>query len=239
MKQILCLITARSGSKGIKDKNIKNFNGHPLMAWSIMQAQKSRYFSQMRIIVSTDSQQYADIARSYGAETPFIRPHAISLDLSSDYECIHHSLLWLKENESYNPDLVIHLRPTQPCRTVEHIDTCLDLFINSNYDSLRSVVPFEKSPYKMYTIKEVGETKELIPLFNKVNNISEPYNQCRQLLPQTYLHNGYIDIFKTYVVEDGSISGNKIYPFIMDANETIDIDTISDWYKAEEAANKI
>lgn len=229
MKQILCLIPARSGSKGIPDKNIKEFNGKPLISWSIEQAQKSKH--DMRIIVSTDSEEYAEIAINYGAETPFIRPKEISGDLSTDYEFIGHALNYLKQTENYIPDIVLQLRPTQPCRKVSTIDECLDIFISNmdNYDSLRTVVPFEKSPFKMYTILN----NNLKPLFNKVNEIDEPFNQCRQVLPQSYLHNGYIDIFKASIVNYGTISGNNIYPYVMDINDTIDIDYMDDWDNAE------
>ena len=132
---------------------------------------------------------------------------------------------------NYIPDIVLQLRPTQPCRKVSTIDECLDIFISNmdNYDSLRTVIPFEKSPFKMYTILN----NNLKPLFNKVNEIDEPFNQCRQVLPQSYLHNGYIDIFKASIVNYGTISGNNIYPYVMDINDTIDIDYMDDWDNAE------
>ena len=144
----------------------------------------------MRIIVSTDSEKYSKLACEYGAECPFLRPSEISQDLSIDFEFIKHAVNWLKVNENYNPDIILQLRPTQPIRKVEDIDKCLDLFISNRdkYDSLRTVVPFEKSPYKMYRINN----NNLVPLFQEINDIIEPYNQCRQKLPQTFLHNGYI-----------------------------------------------
>ena len=200
---ILCIIPARSGSKGIPNKNIKLFHDKPLLAWSINQAQQSKY--DMRIIVFTDSQQYATIANNYGAETPFLRPSEISQDLSTDYQCIKHCLDWLKNNENYIPDIVLQLRPTQPLRKIETIDKC------------------------MYNIID----NQLIPLFMEINNIKEPYNQCRQVLPKTYLHNGYIDIFNTDIIHNNTISGLNIYPYIMNKNNVIDIDSNEDWIKAE------
>ena len=227
--KILCIIPARSGSKGIPHKNIKLFHNKPLLAWSINQAQQSKY--NMRIIVSTDSKEYANIANNYGAETPFLRPFEISQDLSTDYECIKHCLDWLKNSENYIPDIVLQLRPTQPLRQIETIDNCLDIFIENinNYSSLRTVVEFEKSPYKMYNIVD----NQLLPLFNEINNIKEPYNQCRQVLPKTYLHNGYIDIFNADIIHDNTISGLSIYPYVMNKNDVIDIDNNDDWIKAE------
>ena len=111
------------------------------------------------------------------------------------------------------------------------------IFIKSykDYDSLRTVIPMEKSPYKMYTI----ESNILSPLFKKANNILEPYNQPRQILPKTYMHNGYLDIIKTTsVIRMNSISGNKIYPYVLSADEIDDIDTIDDWKRSEEK-NKV
>lgn len=226
--KIVCIIPARSGSKGLPGKNIMDYNGKPMLAWSIIQAKQSKYYKNMRVIVSTDSEKYAQISRTYGAETPFIRPKEISGDYSTDYECIKHCVDWLNENNEYQADIILHLRPTQPCRKVEDIDKCLDIFIENmdKYDSLRSVIPFEKSPYKMYTINNT--IQQLEPLFENYNDLKEPYNQARQLLPKTYLHNGYIDILKTSILNDNTISGRYIYPYIMNVNDSVDIDTIED-----------
>jgi CMP-N,N'-diacetyllegionaminic acid synthase len=231
--KILCLIPARSGSKGIPDKNIKILDGKPLMAHSIYQAEKSRFRDHMRIIVTTDSEKYATIAQAYGAECPFLRPSSISQDLSIDLEFMKHAVQWLSENENYNPDIILQLRPTQPRRKVEDIDNCLEKFIQNleDYDSLRTVVEFDKSPYKMYRIIN---DNDLVPLFNSVDSIkNEPFNQCRQFLPKTYLHNGYIDILKTSLLETNKISGDRILPYVMEKSDTIDIDNDDDWKKAE------
>jgi len=224
--KILCIVPARSGSKGLPHKNIKSFRGKPLLVWSIDQAKSSQFASQMRVVVSTDSEEYAVIARKHGAEVPFLRPPEISGDLSIDYEFLSHAVSWFWENEKYKPDIVLQLRPTSPLRKVADIDECLSTFIRSmdQYDSLRSVIPFEKSPYKMYTI----ERNVLTPLFAEVNHVVEPFNQCRQVLPQCYLHNGYIDILKTSILEKGTISGERIYPFVMSPEDNVDIDTEKD-----------
>ena len=120
--EILCLIPARSGSKSLVDKNIKLLNNKPLLSYSINQAKNSKH--NMRIIVSTDSRKYADIANEYGAETPFLRPDEISQDDSTDYEFIKHAIEWLNVNESYYPDIILQLRPTQPARKISDIDKC-------------------------------------------------------------------------------------------------------------------
>ena len=231
--KILCIIPARSGSRGIIDKNIKLLDGKPLIAYSIEQALKSKYYKDMRVIVSTDSEKYALISKKYGAEIPFIRPKEISLDFSLDEEFINHAINYLKTEENYYPDIILQLRPTYPTRKVEIIDKCLELFIEKRkeYDSLRTVIPYEKSPYKMYRI--INEN--LVPLFYEIYKnknkkfIREPYNNCRQILPNTYLHNGYIDILNTEILKKKTISGTKILPYLMDKNEYHDIDTEEDF----------
>lgn len=232
---ILCLIPARSGSKGIIDKNIKILNNKPLLCHSIDQAKESKYYKnkQMRIVVTTDSEKYANISKEYGAEIPILRPSEISQDLSTDFEFMKHMIDYLKLTENYNPDIILQLRPTQPLRKIDEIDKCIDIFISKfeEYDSLRTVIPYEKSPFKMYEVKD----NKLIPLFKNLiineKTIIEPYNQCRQLLPQTYLHNGYIDLLKPYLLNEGKINGDRIYPYIMNKEDTIDIDTMDDWNK--------
>ena len=119
----------------------------------------------MRIIVSTDSQEYSEIAKKYGAEVPFLRPTDISKDKSIDIEFIEHALNWLEIIENYIPDIILQLRPTQPCRTVEDINECLDIFIKKRheYDSLRSVIPIEKCPQKKATCLKVFVTSPKKP----------------------------------------------------------------------------
>ena len=185
----------------------------------------------MKIFVSTDSERYAGIAKKYGAEVPILRPKSISQDHSSDYEFMLHALNYYND-QGYQPDLILQLRPTQPCRKVEDIDKCIELFIDNiahGFTSLRTVIKQDKTPYKMYHIKGTV----LKPLFKEVNGLVEPYNQGRQLLPQTYLHNGYIDIVLPNIIKEGSLSGDRILPYIMKPSDTIDIDTIDDWIKAE------
>jgi CMP-N,N'-diacetyllegionaminic acid synthase len=232
--KILVIIPARSGSKGIKHKNIKDFNGLPLLVWSIKQAQSSKYNKCMRIFLSTDSNEYSRIGKKYGAEVPILRPKEISQDSSTDYEFILHAIEYYASID-YHPDMILHLRPTQPCRKVRDIDNCIKLFNdNKEYSSLRTVVKLDKTPYKMYRI----QNKTLTPLFNEVNGIKEPFNQARQILPQCYLHNGYIDIVKPSVLLTGCLSGNNILPYVMNSTDTIDIDTISDWSKALTASHE-
>jgi CMP-N,N'-diacetyllegionaminic acid synthase len=231
--KILCIIPARSGSKSLPHKNIRDFNGKPMICWSIEQAKQCRFIDDMRIIVSTDSEDYAKIAREAGAEVPFLRPPELSEDLSTDLECFQHALQYLKKAENYCPEIVLHLRPTYPTRSVKDIDNCIEVFLNNtknDYTSLRTVVPIEKSPFKMYTISDTV----LEPLFTQVSGIPEPYNMPRQVLPQAFLHNGCIDIVCVSTVLEGSVTGSKIYPYVMNESEVRDIDTEKDFQEALE-----
>jgi len=228
---IISLIPARSGSKGIKDKNIKEYKGEPLLCHSINISKESKYIKET--IVTTDSEIYKEISEKNGAICPFLRPSEISQDLSTDYEFIKHYLEWMKSNNSIVPELIVQLRPTYPNRKIEILDDCIEIMMNNkDYTSLRTVVPTDKSPFKMYTTDI--NTNKLIPLFEKINDINEPYNLARQQLPKTYLHNGYIDIIRTSsFYQYDSITGPIIYPYIMDKSETDDIDYIEEWIKSE------
>jgi N-acylneuraminate cytidylyltransferase len=230
--KILCLIPARSGSKGLPDKNIKIMVNKPLLAWSIEQAKNTTYYKQglMRIIVSTDSEKYKQVALKWGAEVPFLRPKKISEDLSTDYEFIKHALDWFLTEESYVPDIILQLRPTQPCRKTELIDKCIDIFLEerTNYNSLRTVIEINKTPYKMFKI----ENNILKPYLHEYKGLKEPFNNCRQIFPKNYLLNGCVDIFNRNIVDEGMISGKRIYPYIMDSNN-VDIDNNNDWKEAE------
>jgi len=230
--KILCLIPARSGSKGIKHKNLALYKGRPLVFHAIDQALECSKVYPMRIIVSTDCEKYKKIIEEeYNSlvEVPFLRPKTISNDLSTDFEFVDHALNWLSINEPEytHPDFILHLRPSQPARTSSTIEDCIRTFLNvkEQYDSLRTVYPTHSKPFKSYTI----ENETLVPLFKEYKEIThEPFNQCRQLFPDTYLHNGYVDIVKFETVnKKRSISG-KMFPYIMETCHDKDIDTPED-----------
>ena len=222
---ITAVIPARSGSKGIKNKNIKNYNGRPLISYSIEQGVKSKYID--KVIVSTDSELYAQLSRDNGAEVPFIRPKEISTDLSTDYEFFSHYINWLGQWGEKIPDFMVLLRPTYPSRKVADIDKAIETFVASYdlVDSLKSVVLTDKTPYKMWSLKN-GCIEPLL----EINNKKEAFNLPRQLLPSVYWQNACIDIVKTSTINNfSSISGKNILPYIMDDDEVYDIDTIEDF----------
>jgi CMP-N,N'-diacetyllegionaminic acid synthase len=232
--EILAIIPARGGSKGLPGKNIRPLNGHPLIAYSILAAISCK--SITRVIVSTDSEEIAAVARQYGAEVPFIRPADIAADMSTDLEVFRHALSYMEQADAYVPDYVVQLRPTSPIRFAADIETCITkLLRHQEADSLRIVTESPITPYKMWTINDPG--KPMTPLLS-VNGIEEPYNEPRQRLPKTYWQIGTLDVIKTAVItEQNSMSGKSILPHVIDSRFAVDIDDIQSFSKASEVLN--
>ena len=230
MTHILALIPARGGSKGIPRKNIRDFAGYPLIAWSIAAGLQSH--SVNRIIVSTDDDEIATVARAYGAEIPFMRPHELARDRTTDLPVFEHALKWLEEIEGYKPDIVVQLRPTSPIRPKDCVDSAVKVLIeNSDADCVRGVVPAGQNPHKMWRFK--GYDQPMQPLL-EVEGITEPYNAPRQILPPVYWQTGHIDAVRTSTItRKHSLTGNTIYPLVIDPRYTVDIDTLSDWARYE------
>ena len=152
---ILALIPARGGSKGIPRKNVMPLLGKPMIAYSILHAKASKHIN--RIIVTTDDQEIADVAREWGAEVPFIRPSEYAQDLSPDIDAFRHALEWLKVQEGYLPEAVVHLRPPGPVRRVELIDQAVDLLLSHpEADAVRSIGSALQTPYKMWHVSVQG-----------------------------------------------------------------------------------
>src|SRR6185503_17134341 len=140
MTETLALVPARGGSKGIPRKNIRNFAGYPLIAWSIAAAKQASGVT--RVIVSTDDEEIASVAREYGAETPFLRPSELAQDQTTDLPVFEHALDWLEKNEGYQPEIVIQLRPTSPIRPNDCVNSAVKILLeHEDADCVRGVVP--------------------------------------------------------------------------------------------------
>ena len=227
--EVLAIIPARGGSKGIPRKNIKDFGGYPLIAYSILAGIHSNLVT--RTIVSTDDEEIAAVAREWGAETPFIRPAEFARDATTDLPVYQHALQWLFEHEDYRPEVVVQLRPTSPIRPLTCVDEAVALLLaNPTADSVRGVVLAGQNPFKMWKIEPEGR---MIPLVG-VPGINEPYNAPRQILPEAYWQTGHIDAIRPHVIlENQSMSGRIILPLIIDPKYTVDLDKPSDWRAAE------
>ncbi len=228
--EVLAIIPARGGSKGIPRKNIKLFAGYPLISYSIAAGLQAG--SVTRVIVSTDDEEIAEVARAWGAETPFLRPAELAQDKTTDLPVFQHALTWLKQQENYTPDLVIQLRPTSPIRPHNCVDEAVSLLQrNPTVDSVRGVVPSGQNPYKMWRLN--GKDEPMTPLLT-LPGVKEPYNAPRQVLPPTYWQTGHIDVIRPQVIlEKNSMSGDSILPYEIDPRYTVDIDTPFDWLRYE------
>jgi len=225
--KILAFIPARAGSKRIPKKNLKLLNGKPLIAHTIDAARKSRLIN--RIIVSTDSEKIAAVAKKYGAEVPFMRPESIAQSNSTEMQFFEHALDWLEENENYVPDLIVLLYPTSPFRKPGSIDRAIEEMLkHPDADSLRSVKLCSEHPYKMWVI-EGGYLTPFVKGEDK--NI---HTLAYHLLPTVYIQNASIYITKSETIRNKkNPTGDIIVPFIMDEQESIDVNTPLDFEFAE------
>ena len=228
--EVLAIIPARGGSKGIPRKNILDFAGYPLIAYSIIAGLQSNLVT--RTVVSTDDEEIAQVAKSWGAEVPFLRPSELAEDNTLDYPVIRHCLDWLQEHEGYQPAVVVQLRPTSPIRPLGCVDAAVQsLLDNPGADCVRGVVPSGQNPFKMWTIDaQSGVMKPLLQL----EGVQEPYNAPRQALPKVYWQTGHIDAIRTETILDKlSLTGDVILPLMIDPKYTVDIDLPSDWKTSE------
>lgn len=237
--EILALIPARSGSKSVPDKNIRMIGGKPMLAWSIGHALGAGHIT--RVIVSTDSEEYADIARKFGADVPFIRPAEYATDTALDIDVFKHALTWLDEHEGYRPDIIVQLRPTYPKRKVDDIQNMIEMLIDHpEADSVRSVAPATEIPYKMWVCKSENNKMDdsanisigrILPV---VKDLPECYNMPRQELPTAYYQNACIDVMRyDTVMKKNSMTGDVILGYLMQENFDIDTETELEKAKAE------
>ena len=220
--KILTIIPARGGSKGIKLKNLTKINGKPLVAFSIEHSLASKLIN--RTIVSTDNEEIAKVSEEYGAEIPIFRSKELARDHILDLPVFEHMLTYLKEEENYEPEIVVHLRPTSPYRKAEWVDSAIKLLIeNTSADSIRSVSEPSQHPYRVFEIKN----KYLHPLMNERH--PEPYLLRRQDLPKMYYYNCVIDVTKpSTIFNKKSMTGDKMLPYIMKSEDSMDIDSPMD-----------
>ena len=230
---IVGLIPARSGSKRVPDKNIRPLAGHPMMAYSIASALRSGVFED--VIVSTDSDGYAEIARHYGAEVPFLRPTEFSGDISPDIEWIEYTLKKLAEDgRKYNCFSI--LRPTSPFRKPETIQRAWQAFLKEDgVDSLRAVEKCRQHPGKMWIVRQ----RRMMPLL-PLGPPEQPWHSSQyQSLPEVYVQNASLEMAWTKVVfEEKTISGNILMPFFTKDYEGFDVNNSDDWDFAKNLVDK-
>ncbi|MGA2489021.1 MAG: N-acylneuraminate cytidylyltransferase, partial [Anaerolineales bacterium] len=212
-------------------KNIRPFAGRPLIAYSIAAGLQAKTVT--RVVVTTDDEEIADVARDCGAEIPFLRPAELARDGTLDLPVFKHALNWLAQHEDYHPQVVVHLRPTTPVRPPDLIDRSVSLLLaHPEADSVRGITPAHQNPFKMWLMD--SEDTPIRPV-TTVPGVEEPYNLPRQILPTAYTHTGLIDIIRpATILELNSMSGNTILPILFDPTYNADLDTLEDWRHAEQ-----
>lgn len=227
--RVIALIPARSGSKRVADKNVRPLGGHPMMAYTIAAAQESGVFAD--VMVSTESEAYAKLARHYGAEVPFLRPVELSGDLSPDVEWVEDVLRRLRDaGRAY--DCFSILRPTSPFRQAATIRRAWNAFrAEQGVDSLRAVEKCAQHPGKMWVVRG----KRMVPLM-PLSPAEQPWHSSQyQALPEVYVQNASLEIAWTRVVFEGrTIAGNVLMPFLTEGYEGFDVNRPHDWDRAEE-----
>ncbi len=222
-RKILAIIPARGGSKGLPRKNVLPFMGKPLIAYTIEAAKKSKYIS--KIIVSTEDEEIAKISYKYGAEIPFMRPLELAQDNSSTNDVIKYTVDELKEREQYEPDIICVLQCTSPLRTSEDIDKTIEKMFETSSDCAVSIREVKSNPY--WT--NVLEGNKLKYFIEEGKNITR-----RQDLPKVYELNGAVYVVKTEAFKrEGKIEAENITGFVMEEENSIDIDNIIDFKTAE------
>jgi N-acylneuraminate cytidylyltransferase len=221
---IIALVPARAGSKRVVGKNIRPLAGHPVIAYTIAAAIQSGIFDS--VLVSTDSDLYADIARHYGAEVPFLRPVELAGDLSPDVEWVDYTLRRLRD-EGRTYDCFSILRPTSPLRQPETIHRAWQEFrSHEGVDSLRAVEKCQQHPGKMWIVRG----RVMLPLL-PLGPREQPWHSSQyQALPEVYVQNASLEIAWSRVVFDGrNIAGDVLMPFFTQGYEGFDVNHPIDW----------
>jgi len=218
---VIAVIPARSGSKGVPGKNIAMLGGHPLIAFSIAAAKLAGI---ERVWVSTDSEEYALAARRYGAESPFIRPAEISADQSTDFEFMRQAMEWMTQHERSVPEYWLHLRPTTPLREPQVLKDAIEMIQeHPEAHSLRSGHEAQESPFKWFLKNDEGFFKGL-----RDDLTPDKANLPRQLFPKVYIPDGYVDIVRSsHVLHNTTLHGEKMLVF--ESPQCVEVDTQEDF----------
>ena len=220
---ILAIIPARGGSKGLPRKNVLPLLGMPLIGYTIEEAKKSEYIT--RIVVSTDDEEIAKVSLKYGAEVPFMRPKGLAGDKTSTNEVIKHVVNFIESNEAKLPDIICLLQCTSPLRTASDIDNTIEKMITTNSDSAVSVCEVESNPY--WT--NIFNGNKLEYFLKEGKNITR-----RQDLPKIYEINGAVYVAKTEsFIKYKTLETENTTGYIMEKEKSIDIDNIIDFKLAE------
>ena len=223
--EIVGFIFARGGSKGLPGKNIRDFGGRPLIAWSIEQAKASGYIN--RVIVSTDSEEIAKVACQNGAEVPFLRPAELSKDDSREWLAWQHALQFLHQSEGVMPDVMVSVPTTSPLRDVKDIKNCINKFQDNEADVVITVTDAHRNPY-FNMVKDIGG--------GNVGLVIQPATAIfnRQNAPKVYDMTTVCYVARSsFIMSHKSLFEGRVAAVHVDPLTAIDIDTLFDFRIAE------
>ena len=222
---ILGVITARGGSRGVPRKNIKSLGGKPLIAYTIEIAKKSNFFTNL--IVSTNNEEIASICRTYGADVPFMQPNELAMDTSGHLEVMQYAIKFMEEKNGLIYDYAVILQPTSPFRLVEDIDKTIEKIIECGADSAFSMYEIEPSQHPMKVKKMEGDVVLSYCMEEKIGT-------HRQDFPAAYKRSGAVYVTKRdLIMRDNKLFGDFIVGHVVPLERSIDIDSFFDWIKAE------
>ena len=234
-RSVLGIIPARGGSKSIPGKNIKSFVGRPLIAWVIGALRESKICD--RVIVSTDDEAIAEVAKKYGAEVPFMRPAELAQDDTPTLPVLRHAVLWLKEHEGYEPSVMVLAQATSPGVEPKHFQEGMEMFLETGADSVVSVVPVPAQYNPHWQFFADAEGRMTLATGERTENVIGR----RQDLPRSFIRNSAFYIFKPELLfgPDPSFYGDDVRGYVMDEKHSSDIDTPEDWVRAEQAFEEL
>ena len=231
---IIAIIPARGGSKGVPKKNIRNFCGKPLIAWAIETALKSPRID--RVIVTTDDPEIAKVAKKYGAEVPFLRPKNLAQSTTQMEPVLKHTIEWLQKNENYKTDAIVLLMPPNPLRSVKQVGEAIELFLKKEPDVVVPLSELSAAHHHPHWIVRPVKNGNSYKLLNAINQNVKYAPARRQLLPKYYVKNDLVFVMKPKILYEKTacyFGGSKQEPFIMSDFYDEDINIPSDWAKME------
>ena len=234
--KIMGIVGIRSGSTGVINKNIRNLLGKPLVGWILETAKQSNYLD--RVVVSTDSREYADIAKAYGAEVPCLRPYSISENNSPEFDYVSHMLSFLKKEENYTPDIIVRMMATVPLQSTEDIDAAIAMLISDNdADSVVVISEARQHPLKsLKIIKDDYGKDKLVTYFTESGREVTPI--ARQNYAKAYFRSNIIVSKLKTIYETNSLTGDLVRYYEIPQDRAIDIDNEIDFLIAETLMSK-
>lgn len=214
---MIAIVPARGGSKGLPGKNIKDLLGKPMISYTIEEALKSKYITE--VIISTDCKKIEKVAIKYGAKSPFLRPEYLATDSAKAIDNYIYTIDRLNKEFAYDIKDFVLLQPTSPLRTVEDIDKSIELFKDKNADS---VVSYTEEHHPIEWHKYITEDK-------KFENIFEEKLLNRQEIKKSYFPNGAVFVFDYELIKQGKYYSDNSYAYVMPRNRSVDVDTIEDF----------